>query len=389
MTERPYLFTSESVTMGHPDKVADQIADAILDAHLDQDPFARCACEVMIKNRILVVSGEITSKASVDIPTIVKKTVEEIGYKGAETGFDFDACNLISAVDEQSPDISRGVTEGEGLHLDQGAGDQGQMFGFACSETPELMPLPLMLSRRLTEGLSRLRQEGVIPYLRPDGKSQVTVEYKGFEPGKVRTIVVSAHHAPDVEHGTIVKDLTEKLIREVIPSDFFSDDTVIHVNPTGRFSVGGPAADCGLSGRKIIVDTYGGMARHGGGSFSGKDPTKVDRSAAYAARHIAKNVVAAGLAARCEVQLAYAIGVAAPVSVHVDAFGTGKVSEDKISGFIQKTFDLRPGAIIEDLKLRRPIYTETARFGHFGRTGDAFSWELTDRVAALKEQAQI
>ena len=388
MTARPYLFTSESVTMGHPDKVADQIADAILDAHLSQDPEARVACEILIKNRILVVSGEITSKGSVDIPEVVKATLDEIGYSGPGTGFDFDSCNLISSLEEQSPDISRGVTEGSGLHRDQGAGDQGQMFGFACSDTDQLMPLPLMLSRELTTGLSRLRQEGVVPYLRPDGKSQVTVEYEGYKPGKVQTVVVSAHHAEDVDHEAVVKDLTEKLIREVIPSNLMSDDTVIHVNPTGRFAVGGPQADCGLTGRKIIVDTYGGMGRHGGGAFSGKDPTKVDRSASYAARHVAKNIVAAGLAERCEVQVAYAIGVAKPVSLRVDTFGTGKVPEDRIADAVQQVFDMRPRAIIEDLNLQRPIYKETARFGHFGRTGDAFTWERTDQADSLRQETK-
>ena len=388
MAGRPYLFTSESVTMGHPDKVADQISDAVLDAHLAQDPQARVACEVLIKNKILVVSGEITSKGTVDIPEVARRTLGEIGYQGEETGFDFDGCNVITALEQQSPDISQGVTEGSGLHLDQGAGDQGQMFGFACSETPELMPLPLMMSRRLTDGLSRLRQDGVLSYLRPDGKSQVTVEYQGFEPRKIHTVVVSAHHAAEVEHATLVTDLTEKLIREMMPSDLMTDETVIHVNPTGRFSLGGPAADCGLTGRKIIVDTYGGMGRHGGGAFSGKDPTKVDRSATYAARHIAKNIVSSGIAGRCEVQIAYAIGVPAPVSVRVDTFGTGKISDDRIAELVQETFDLRPRAIIETLNLRRPIYTETARTGHFGRTGDAFTWEKTDKAENLRQRAE-
>jgi S-adenosylmethionine synthetase len=374
--------------MGHPDKVADQIADGILDTHLEQDRTARVACEILIKNRILVVSGEITSKATVDYSEIARKTLEKIGYTGGDTGFDFDRCNLIEALEEQSPDIAQGVTRGEGLHLDQGAGDQGQMFGYACNETPELMPLPLMLARRLTDGLSQLRQTGKIPYLRPDGKTQVTVVYEDGKPTVVDTVVVSAHHAADVEHEQVVGDLTDHLIREVLPPQMI-DGATIHVNPTGRFSIGGPEADCGLSGRKIIVDTYGGMGRHGGGSFSGKDPSKVDRSATYAARLIAKNIVAAGLAERCEVQVAYAIGVAEPVSINVNSFGTGKKPDGEIAEIVGKHFDLRPRAIIEQLQLLRPIYEQTARLGHFGREMPDYTWEGVEKAEAMRSDAGL
>jgi S-adenosylmethionine synthetase len=379
------LFTSESVSMGHPDKVADQISDAILDAFLAQDPKSRVACETLVTTGQVVVAGEVTSKGVIDVQDIVRKTIKEIGYTEQGVGFEAESCGILVALHKQSPDIAQGVNEGEGLHKEQGAGDQGLMFGFAVDETPELMPLPVFLSHRLVEELARLRQQKKLKYLRPDAKSQVTIEYDGDQPVRIHTVVISTQHTPEAKLETIRKDLI-KFGTAVInaASDVKVDkNTIWHINPTGRFEVGGPHGDTGLTGRKIIVDTYGGMGRHGGGAFSGKDPSKVDRSAAYAARWVAKNLVAAKLARRAEVQVAYAIGVAKPVSVKVDTFGTGTVSDDVLSAAVNAVFDLRPKAIIDALDLLKPIYRHTAYHGHFGRKG--FTWEKTDKVAALKD----
>ncbi|HHT9131684.1 MAG TPA: methionine adenosyltransferase [Candidatus Tripitaka californicus] len=387
MRKERYLFTSESVAIGHPDKIADQVSDAILDAILEQDPYGRVACETLVKTGLVLIAGEITTTANVDIPAIARETIKEISYTEPAMGFDYRTCAVVSCIDKQSPDIAMGVDERKGKKL--GAGDQGMMIGFACNETPELMPLPIMISHQLVEGLAKLRESKELPYLRPDGKSQVTVEYENHIPKRVHTVVVSTQHSEDVDQATIKKDLINKLIKKVIPSKYLDDKTVFHVNPTGRFVVGGPKGDCGLTGRKIIVDTYGGRARHGGGAFSGKDPTKVDRSANYAARYVAKNIVAAGLADRCEVQLSYAIGLVEPTSVLVHCEGSSKLSEHRISEIAEKVFDLTPGGIIEKLKLRRPIYKDTARYGHFGRKGKAFTWEETDMVEALKKEAGL
>lgn len=387
MRKERYLFTSESVAIGHPDKIADQVSDAILDAILEQDPYGRVACETLVKTGLVLIAGEITTTANVDIPAIARETIKEIGYTDPAMGFDYRTCAVVSCLDKQSPDIAMGVDERKGKKL--GAGDQGMMIGFACNETPELMPLPIMLAHQLVEGLAKLRESKELPYLRPDGKSQVTVEYENHRPIRVHTVVVSTQHSEDVDQATLKKDLINKLIKKVIPSKYLDDKTVFHVNPTGRFVVGGPKGDCGLTGRKIIVDTYGGRARHGGGAFSGKDPTKVDRSANYAARYVAKNIVAAGLADRCEVQLSYAIGLVEPTSVLVHCEGSSKLSEHRISEIAEKVFDLTPGGIIEKLNLRRPIYKDTARYGHFGRKGKAFTWEETDMVEALKKEAGL
>ncbi len=383
------LFTSESVTEGHPDKMCDSISDAILDAMLTQDPKSRVACETLVTTGTVVIAGEITTTAQVDLQAIVRTTIKEIGYDDSKKGFDGDTCSVLVALDKQSPDIAQGVNEHEGASKEQGAGDQGLMFGFACDETPELMPLPISLAHRLTEKLTALRKEGTLPYLRADGKSQVTVRYKDGKPTEVTAVVISTQHAEEVSQEKIRQDIIEKLIRVVVPNHLLSNNTIYHINPTGKFVVGGPHGDAGLTGRKIIVDTYGGMGRHGGGAFSGKDPSKVDRSAAYAARHVAKNVVAAGLATRCEVQLAYAIGVADPVSIAVDTFGTNAIPEEKISALIRNNFDLRPKGIIESLDLLRPIYKKTAAYGHFGRELPEFSWEKTDKADQLKQQAGI
>src|SRR5690349_5319461 len=375
-----YLFTSESVTEGHPDKIADQISDSILDAILAQDPVGRVACETLVTTGLAIIAGEITTSCYVDFPKIVRDTIKEVGYTRAKFGFDSETCAVLSSIHEQSPDIAQGVDPG-------GAGDQGLMFGYACTETPELMPLPIMLAHKLVKGLSCARRDGVLDYLRPDGKSQVSVEYDNGKPIRVDTVVVATQHSSTVSNETLREDIIDKIVHRVIPQDMVDSKTRILINPTGRFVVGGPHGDAGVTGRKIIVDTYGGAAPHGGGTFSGKDPTKVDRSACYMARYVAKNVVAAGLAERCTVQLAYAIGVAEPVSVFIDTFGTGQISDDRVSELVRAHFKLTPRGIIESLDLRRPIYKKTAAFGHFGRTEPEFTWEKTDKAAALRADA--
>ena len=389
MAGRDFLFTSESVSEGHPDKLCDQISDAVLDAHLARDPDSRVACESLAKTGMIVIAGEITSKARVSYTDVAREVVRDIGYTDSAMGFDGNTCAILTAVEQQSPDISQGVTEGEGLHKEQGAGDQGMMFGYACDETPEFMPLPIQMAHSLVKYLAKIRKGGEAYFLRPDSKSQVTVEYRGGKPVKVKSVVISSQHSSDVEYSKLRETIIDGVIKAVIPAEYLSKDTVFHVNPTGRFVVGGPQGDCGLTGRKIIVDTYGGMGRHGGGAFSGKDPSKVDRSAAYMARYVAKNIVAAELAERCEVQLAYCIGVAQPVSVLVDTFGTGSISETTIAKIVQEVFNLTPKGIIQTLDLKRPIYRSTASYGHFGRTPDDghFTWEKTDRVEDLKKAA--
>ena len=379
---RKHLFTSESVTEGHPDKIADQISDAILDAVLAEDPVGRVACETLVTTGLAMISGEITTKTYVDFPSIVRNTIRDIGYTRAKYGFDYHTCAVVSSVDEQSPDIAQGVETG-------GAGDQGMMFGYACRDTRELMPLPIMLAHRLTRRLAECRKQHLIPFLRPDGKSQVTVEYENGKPLRVTTVVLSTQHSDAVSQAEIREEVIEKVIRPVLPPEMVDSALEIHVNPTGRFVVGGPQGDTGLTGRKIIVDTYGGAGHHGGGSFSGKDPTKVDRSASYMARYIAKNLVAGGIADRCEVQIAYAIGVADPVSVMVETFGTGKMESGKIDAIARDAFKLRPLEIIEYLRLRRPIYRRTAAYGHFGREEEDFTWERTDRAEELRRLAGL
>ena len=375
-----YLFTSESVTEGHPDKIADQISDSILDAILAQDPVGRVACETLVTTGLAIVAGEITTSCYVDFPSIIRETIREVGYTRGKYGFDCDTCAVLSSIHGQSPDIAQGVDPG-------GAGDQGLMFGYACTETPELMPMPIMLAHKLVRGLSERRRDNSMDYLRPDGKSQVSIEYENGRPVRVDTIVVSTQHSPTVTNDTLREDITEKIVNKVIPKDMMDSKTRVLINPTGRFVVGGPHGDAGVTGRKIIVDTYGGAAPHGGGAFSGKDPTKVDRSASYMARYVAKNVVAAGLAEKCMVQLAYAIGVAEPVSVYIETSGTGTIPDDKISELVRAHFKLTPRGIIESLDLRRPIYKKTAAFGHFGRTEPEFTWERTDKAAALRADA--
>jgi len=387
---RGHLFTSESVTMGHPDKVADQISDAVLDAMLAQDPNSRVACETLVTTGMAMISGEVTTKAQVNIPDVVRQTILEIGYNDPAVGFDADNCAVLVTLGKQSPDISQGVTEGQGLHKEQGAGDQGLMFGYACKETPTYMPLPIYLAHELTDRLAKLRQSGKIKWLRPDGKSQVTVQYgENGKPERIHTVVISTQHTEDISYTKLRKQIIEQVILPVLPKKLVDKKMIIHVNPTGRFVIGGPKGDCGLTGRKIIVDTYGGRGSHGGGAFSGKDPSKVDRTASYMARYIAKNIVAAGLADACEVQLSYAIGVAEPVSVMVDTEGTAKIDEYKIEDIVKKLFPLTPKKMIQHLNLKRPIFKETARNGHFGRNQATFTWEKLDMVPALRKAAGL
>ncbi|MBR3057774.1 MAG: methionine adenosyltransferase [Clostridiales bacterium] len=391
-----WLFTSESVTEGHPDKICDQISDAVLDAILTDDPMARVACETTCTTGMVFVMGEISTSSYVDIPSIVRDTVKEIGYDGSDLGFDYKTCAILTSIDEQSPDIAQGVNKSlearehiDDSELDTGAGDQGMMFGYANNDTPEYMPLPISLAHKLTRRLTQVRKDGTLTFLRPDGKSQVTIEYDGRTPKRIEAVVISTQHSDSVSQEELAEKIKELVIFPVLPKEYVDENTKIFINPTGRFVVGGPQGDSGLTGRKIIVDTYGGYARHGGGAFSGKDPTKVDRSAAYAARYIAKNIVASGIADECEIQFAYAIGVARPVSVMVDTFGTGKIADEKITELVNETFDLRPAAIIRDLDLRRPIYKATAAYGHFGRDDAGFPWEKTDKAEILRQKAGI
>ncbi|MHB8352927.1 MAG: methionine adenosyltransferase [Burkholderiales bacterium] len=381
-----YLFSSESVSEGHPDKVADQISDGVLDAILTQDPKARVACETLTSTGLIVISGEITTSAQINYIDVARDVVRRIGYNSSDIGFDYQTCAVLTALNRQSPDIAQGVDEGRGLDLDQGAGDQGLMFGYACDETDTLMPLPIHLAHRLVQRQAELRKDGRLPFLRPDAKSQVSVRYVDGEAVGIDTVVLSTQHDPDVTHAQLSEAVIEEIVKPVIPAALLGPQTRYLINPTGRFVIGGPMGDCGLTGRKIIVDTYGGAARHGGGAFSGKDPSKVDRSAAYAMRHVAKNIVAAGLARRCEVQVAYAIGVARPVSLMVNTFGTGKLSDERLAELVQRHFDLRPKGIIQSLNLLRPIYSKTAAYGHFGREEPEFTWEARDRVEALRAE---
>ncbi len=384
-----YLFTSESVSEGHPDKVADQISDAVLDAILSQDTAARVACETMVTTGMALIAGEITTSAWVDMPAIVRETIKEIGYNSSEMGFDFQSCAVLTSIDKQSPDIAVGVNEGSGLDLDQGAGDQGLMFGYACDQTKVLMPMPITYAHRLMKRQAEVRKTGRLPWLRPDAKSQVTVEYIDNRPNRIEAIVLSTQHSPDVDYDDLKEGVMEEIIKPIIPAGMVDANTKYFINPTGRFVIGGPVGDCGVTGRKIIVDTYGGMGSHGGGAFSGKDPSKVDRSSSYMGRYVAKNIVAAGLASEIEVQIAYAIGISNPVSINVHSFGTGKIEDKKIKEIIKELFDLRPKAIIQQLDLLRPIYRKTAAYGHFGREREEFTWEKTDRAEELKAAAGI
>ena len=386
---KEFLFTSESVSEGHPDKVADQISDSVLDAILAEDPKGRVACETLVSTGLVVMSGEITTKANINYRDIAQEAVRRIGYTDSDIGFDYKSCAILVAINKQSPDIAQGVNEGEGLDLDQGAGDQGLMFGYACNETPSLMPLPIYYAHRIMQRQAEVRKDGRLPWLRPDAKSQLTVKYVDGKPVAIDTVVVSTQHSPEVSHAQISEAVVEEIIKPVLPAELLNGNTRYLINPTGRFVVGGPHGDCGLTGRKIIVDTYGGAAHHGGGAFSGKDPSKVDRSAAYAGRYVAKNIVAAGLADKCEVQVAYAIGVAKPVSLMVNTFGTGKIADEKIVELVGRHFDLRPKGIIQTLDLLRPIYAKTAAYGHFGREEPEFTWEATDKAAALRADAGL
>ncbi len=389
MTQKNLLFTSESVTEGHPDKVADAISDAVLDAIMEQDKKCRVACETLVTTGLAFVAGEITTDCYVDIPSVVRETIREIGYSSSRMGFDWQTCSVLTSIDQQSADIAQGVNIGEGLYKDQGAGDQGLMFGFASDETPELMPMPITFAHQLTKRLATVRKNGSIDFLRPDGKSQVTIEYDNGTPKRVDTVVVSTQHKEDATHDEVREAVIEEVIKKVIPKDMVDGDTRYFINPTGKFVIGGPMGDCGLTGRKIIVDTYGGQGSHGGGCFSGKDPSKVDRSASYMGRHIAKNLVAAGLSKKCEIQIAYAIGVAEPVSIMVDFLGTGNIAEAKAIEIVKDVFDLRPAVIIEYLDLLRPIYKKTAAYGHFGRNGDEFTWEKTNKAEEIRLKAGI
>ncbi|MHB8989397.1 MAG: methionine adenosyltransferase [Desulfobulbia bacterium] len=384
-----YLFTSESVSEGHPDKVADQISDAVLDAILAQDPKARVACETLVTTGMALIAGEITTTAWVDMPTVVRETVREIGYNSSDMGFDWQSCAVLTSIGKQSPDIAQGVNEGTGLDLDQGAGDQGLMFGYACTETKVLMPMPITYAHRLVKRQAEVRKAGLLPWLRPDAKSQVTIEYENKQPKRVEAIVLSTQHSPDVDYEDLKAGVMEEIIKPIIPAEMVDKNTKYFINPTGRFVIGGPVGDCGVTGRKIIVDTYGGMGSHGGGAFSGKDPSKVDRSSSYMGRYVAKNLVAAGIATELEVQIAYAIGISKPVSINVNSFGTGKISDERIRQLINEHFDLRPKAIIQHLDLLRPIYKKTAAYGHFGREREEFTWERTDKAEALKDAAGI
>jgi len=386
---KEFLFTSESVSEGHPDKVADQVSDGVLDAILAVDPKARVACETLVSTGLVVISGEITTTAHPNYKEIAQDVIRRIGYDDSAIGFDYKSCAILTAINRQSPDIAQGVNEGEGLDLDQGAGDQGLMFGYACNETPSLMPLPIYYAHRIMQRQAELRKDGRLNWLRPDAKSQLTVKYVDGKPVAIDTVVVSTQHSPEVSHAQITEMVIEEIVKPVLPKELMQGEVRYLINPTGRFVIGGPHGDCGLTGRKIIVDTYGGAAHHGGGAFSGKDPSKVDRSAAYAGRWVAKNIVAAGLADRCEVQVAYAIGVARPVSMMVDTFGSGKVSDERIIELVQRHFDLRPKAIIQELNLLRPIYCKTAAYGHFGRDEPEFSWEATEKAAALRADAGL
>ena len=384
-----YLFTSESVSEGHPDKVADQISDAILDGILAQDTAARVACETMVTTGMAIIAGEITTTAWVDMPSVVRDTIQEIGYNSSEMGFDSQSCAVLTSIDKQSPDIAQGVNEGSGLDLDQGAGDQGLMFGYASSETKVLMPMPITYAHRLMKRQAEVRKSGRLPWLRPDAKSQVTIEYIDGKPLRVEAVVLSTQHSPEVDYEDLKEGIMEEIIKPILPDNMVDQNTKYFINPTGRFVIGGPVGDCGVTGRKIIVDTYGGMGSHGGGAFSGKDPSKVDRSSSYMGRYVAKNIVAAGLATEVEVQIAYAIGIAKPVSINVNSFGTGKLDDAKIKQLIKEYFDLRPKAIIQHLDLLRPIYKKTAAYGHFGRERDEFTWEKTDKAEALRDAAGL